>query len=34
VSASLGGAFTFNKMSKKLIGMGRLLKKQYINKAD
>ena len=34
VSASLGGAFTFNKMSKKLIGMGRLLKKQYINKVD
>ena len=30
VSASLGGAFTFNKMSKKLIGMGRLLKKYLI----
>ena len=34
VSASLGGAFSIKKMSKKLIGMGRLLKKIYINKAD
>ena len=34
VSASLGGAFSVKKMSKKLIGMGRLLKKQYINKVD
>ncbi len=32
VSASLGGAFSVNKLSKKLIGMGRLLKKQIINK--
>ena len=30
VSASLGGAFTFNKMSKKLIGMGRLYNKHYL----
>jgi hypothetical protein len=34
VSASLGGAFSFKKLSKKLISMGRLLKKQIINKAD
>jgi len=31
VSASLGGAFSINKMSKKLIGICRLLKKQYNN---
>ena len=30
VSASLGGAFSVKKMSKKLIGMGRLLKKYLI----
>ena len=34
VSASLGGAFSLKKLSKKLISMGRLLKKQIINKAD
>ncbi|MBC8256888.1 MAG: glycosyltransferase family 2 protein [Candidatus Marinimicrobia bacterium] len=33
VSASLGGAFSIKKLSKKLIGMGRLFKKQIINKA-
>ncbi len=27
VSASLGGAFSFKKLSKKLISMGQLLKK-------
>jgi len=30
VSASLGGAFSIKKMSKKLIGMGRLFNKHYI----
>jgi len=30
VSASLGGAFSIKKMSKKLIGMGRLFNKHYL----
>jgi len=34
VSASLGGAFSVKKISKKLIAIGRLLKKQYNNKVD
>jgi len=34
ISSSLGGEFSIKKMSKKLIGMGRLLKKEYINKVE
>ena len=34
VSASLGGAYSINKMSKKLVGISRLLIKKYINKVD
>ena len=34
VSASLGVAFSVKKMSKKLIGIGRLFKKLNSNKAD
>ena len=34
VSASLGGAFSIKKLSKKLIGIGRLFKKLNSNKAD
>ena len=30
VSASLGGAFSVKKMSKKLIGIGRLYNKHYL----
>ena len=33
VSASLGGAFSFNKLSKKLIGIGRLYNKHYLELA-
>ena len=34
VSASLGGAYSVKKLSKKLIGIGRLFKKLNRNKAD
>ena len=33
VSASLGGAFSFKKLSKKLIGIGRLYNKHYLELA-
>jgi len=34
VSASLGGAYSIKKLSKKMIGIGRLFKKLISNKAD
>ena len=33
VSASLGGAFSLKKLSKKLIGIGRLYSKHYLELA-